>query len=168
VEKQAFRRALFALRNRDDALDAVQDAMMRLVRSYGARPAGEWPGLFYRILENRIKDMQRRRTVRNKVMAWLPAFVSTAGESEDPVARAPDPLSPDPEREAAGSEAMDALALAVDGLPRRQRQAFLLRALQGLDVAQTAVAMGVSAGSVKTHYSRALAKLREELGDHWL
>lgn len=164
-EKRAFGRAVFSLRDRDDALDAVQDAMLRLVRSYAGRPQKEWPGLFYRILENRIRDMQRRRTVRNKVMAWLPAF--GGGEQEDVIAAAPDPQSPDPEREAAGAHAMHALDLAVQDLPARQRQAFLLRAMNNLDVAQTATAMGVSSGSVKTHYSRALAKLREKLGDHW-
>src|SRR3954462_7552612 len=72
VEKRAFKIAQLGLRNDDDALDAVQDAMMKLVQSYAARSSEEWPPLFYRILANRIHDMQRRRTVRGRVMAWLP------------------------------------------------------------------------------------------------
>ena len=167
VERQAFGRAVFTLRDREEALDAVQDAMLRLVRGYAGRPAEEWPGLFYRILENRIRDLQRRRLVRNRVMAWLPSFRAAGEEAEDAIATAPDPACAGPEREAAGDIAMEALRDAVEELPARQRQAFLLRAMDNLDVAATAAAMGVSAGSVKTHYSRALARLREKLGDHW-
>src|SRR6187549_1807468 len=73
VEKRAFKIAQLGLRNDDDALDAVQDSMMKLVQSYGARPAEEWRPLFFRILANRIRDLQRRRTVRGRIMAWLPA-----------------------------------------------------------------------------------------------
>ena len=73
VELKAFKIAQTALRHEHDALDAVQDAMLQLTRAYANRPAEEWRPLFYRILENRIRDMQRRRTVRARVMAWLPA-----------------------------------------------------------------------------------------------
>src|SRR5207237_574531 len=72
VELKAFKIAQAALRHEDDALDAVQDAMLQLARAYAGRPPQEWKPLFYRILENRIRDMQRRRTVRRRVMAWLP------------------------------------------------------------------------------------------------
>src|SRR6202008_2009516 len=88
VEVRAFKIAQAALRHEDDALDAVQDAMLQLARAYSDRPAEEWKPLFYRILENRIRDMQRRRTVRNRVMSWLP-FRSEADEDEpDPIAEA--------------------------------------------------------------------------------
>src|SRR6186713_327858 len=86
VEKRAFKIAQLGLRNEDDALDAVQDAMMKLVQSYASRPEEEWRPLFYRILANGIRDMQRRRTVRGRIMAWLPARNSEDDEEFDPVA----------------------------------------------------------------------------------
>src|ERR1700733_216514 len=86
IERRAFRMAQAALRDPDDALDVVQDAMLKLARSYAARPSAEWRPLFYRILENGIRDLQRRRTVRKKFMTWLP------GPKEDPEGEAQDPL----------------------------------------------------------------------------
>lgn len=164
VEVRAFKIAQAALRHEDDALDAVQDAMLQLARAYSARPAEEWRPLFYRILENRIRDMQRRRTVRNRVMSWLPFRGDPDEDEPDPIAEAAsdDPL---PVRRLEIDEAMSALEKALGALPRRQRQAFLLRTLEGLDVAQTAQAMGCSEGSVKTHYFRALQTLRAQLGE---
>jgi RNA polymerase sigma-70 factor, ECF subfamily len=165
VELKAFRIAQAALRNEDDALDAVQDAMLQLARAYAARPPEEWKPLFYRILENRIRDMQRRRTVRGRIIAWLP---SRAGEEDDdepdPIQQAPSP-EPQPVRRLEINEAMGALEKALGELPRRQQQAFLLRSLEGLDVAETAAAMGCSQGSVKTHYFRAVQALRAQLGE---
>jgi RNA polymerase sigma-70 factor (ECF subfamily) len=164
VEVRAFKIAQAALRHEDDALDAVQDAMLQLARAYAERPAEEWKPLFYRILENRIRDMQRRRTVRNRVMSWLP-FRSDSEENEpDPIAEAASE-EPLPMRRLEIAEAMEALEKALGALPRRQQQAFLLRTMEGLDVAQTARAMGCSEGSVKTHYFRALQTLRAQLGD---
>jgi RNA polymerase sigma-70 factor, ECF subfamily len=165
IELKAFRIAQTALRNEDDALDAVQDAMLQLARAYAARPAEEWKPLFYRILENRIRDMQRRRTVRGRIMAWLPARGADEDDEEhDPIQQAPS-HEPQPMRRLEIDEAMGALQKALDRLPRRQQQAFLLRSLEGLDVAQTAAAMGCSQGSVKTHYFRAVQALRAQLGE---
>lgn len=166
AERRALVHARYALRNEDDALDAVQDAMLNLVRRYAARPKSEWPGLFYRILENRIRDMQRHRTVRARVLSFLPLVGSEADE-RDPVASAPDPARPDPQREAAGDAAMAALYATLETLPARQREAFVLRSLNGLSVQEAAAAMAVSEGSVKTHLSRALGKLREHLDEHY-
>src|SRR3984957_12323078 len=164
VELKAYKIAQAGLRHQDDALDAVQDAMLQLARAYADRPAEEWKPLFYRILENRIRDMQRRRTVRGRVMAWLPFRRDEDEEESDPIAQAPSPdLSPVGVVE--NDEERPALDGALRGLPARQRQAFLLRNLEGLDVAQTARAMGCSEGSVKTHYFRALQALRQKLGD---
>jgi RNA polymerase sigma-70 factor, ECF subfamily len=163
VELKAFKIAQASLRNEDDALDAVQDAMLQLARAYSDRTAEEWRPLFYRILENRIRDMQRRRTVRGRVMAWLPFRRDEDEEEVDPIAEAPSP-DPTPVARLEVDEAMQALETALQGLPQRQRQAFLLRNLEGLDVAQTAVAMGCSEGSVKTHYFRAVQALRTRLG----
>ena len=167
VELKAFKMAQAALRHEDDALDAVQDAMLQLARAYGGRPAQEWKPLFYRILENRIRDMQRRRTVRGRVIAWLPFRGDEDDEEPDPIAQAPSP-EPQPPRRLELEQAVGALEKALGGLPRRQQQAFLLRTLEGLDVAQTAAAMGCSQGSVKTHYFRALQALRARLGEFYL
>src|SRR6185312_5388041 len=102
VELKAFKIAQAALRHEEDALDAVQDAMLQLARAYSDRPAEEWKPLFYRILENRIRDMQRTRTVRNRVMSWLP-FRSEAAEDE-----------PDPIAEAASGDPLPVKRLEVD------------------------------------------------------
>ncbi len=162
VERKAFRMAQMALRHDEDALDAVQDAMLQLVRRYASRPSAEWRPLFYRILENRIRDLQRRRTVRGRFLAWMP-WKSGEDIEMDPVERAPDP-SPGPVARVEGEQIGTALQRAISLLPARQRQAFLLRNMEGLDVAETARAMGCSQGSVKTHYSRAVQSLREQLG----
>ena len=166
VERRAYRMAQIALRHDEDALDAVQDAMLQLVRRYANRPSREWPPLFFRILENRIRDLQRRRTVRGRVMALLPWSGGDDESDSDPVERAPDP-APGPAAETEGQEIGLALQEAVSRLPARQREAFLLRNLEGMDVAGTAAAMGCSEGSVKTHYSRAVQNLREQLGEFW-
>jgi RNA polymerase sigma-70 factor (ECF subfamily) len=164
VEKRAFKIAQLGLRNDDDALDAVQDSMMKLVQSYAARPVDEWRPLFYRILANRVRDMQRRRTVRGRIMAWLPVGNADDDEEYDPIAQAPSP-EVNPARRLELDEAIGVLEIAVAELPPRQQQAFLLRNFEGLDVAETASAMGCSEGSVKTHYFRALENLRARLGD---
>jgi RNA polymerase sigma-70 factor, ECF subfamily len=164
VELKAFKIAQSALRHEDDALDAVQDAMLQLSRAYADRPAEEWKPLFYRILENRIRDMQRRRTVRGRVLAWLPSRGEDDDDEADPIAQAPS-SEPQPVKRLELDEAMGALQKAVDALPQRQQQAFLLRTLEGMDVADTAKAMGCSEGSVKTHYFRAVQTLRAQLGD---
>ena len=166
VERKAFRIAQIALRHEDDALDAVQDAMLRLVNNYARRPPAEWPPLFYRILENCVRDVQRRRTVRARVMSWLPWVSADDEEFADPLEQAPDP-APQPPAQAQAAETLHALDEALAALPARQRQAFLLRNFEGFDVASTARAMGCSEGSVKTHYFRALQTLRARLGEYW-
>jgi RNA polymerase sigma-70 factor (ECF subfamily) len=167
VELKAFKIAQAALRHEDDALDAVQDAMLQLARAYSGRPAQEWKPLFYRILENRIRDMQRRRTVRGRVMAWFPARADDEDDDYDPIAQAAS-AEPLPLRRLELDEAVGALDEALKKLPPRQRQAFLLRSLEGLDVAETALAMGCSEGSVKTHYFRAVQALRAQLGELYI
>ena len=164
VEKRAFKIAQLSLRNDDDALDAVQDAMMKLARSYASRDSAEWRPLFYRILANGIRDMQRRRTVRGRIMAWLPARDAEDDEDFDPIAQAPS-HEPNPARRLELDQAIGALETAVAELPARQKQAFLLRNFEGLDTSETANAMGCSEGSVKTHYFRALETLRARLGE---
>jgi RNA polymerase sigma-70 factor, ECF subfamily len=167
VELKAFRIAQISLRQEQDALDVVQDAMFQLARAYGERPADEWKPLFYRILENRIRDVQRRRMVRNRVIAWLPFRRNDEDEEmPDPIEQAASPVA-GPVQQVQVDETLQALEVALQALPGRQRQAFLLRTMEGMDVAQTAAAMGCSEGSVKTHYFRAVNALRARLGDFW-
>lgn len=163
VERRAWRAAEIALHDPDEALDAVQDSMLRLVRHYSGKPAEEWPPLFWGILRRRITDLQRRRTVRNRILVWT-GRATRDDDEELPAWEAPD-LGPDPARALASRQAHAAMSKAVRALPRRQQQAFLLRVLEGLDVADTAKAMGCSAGSVKTHLSRAMDALRTQLED---
>ena len=166
VERRALRIAEIAVRNREDALDLVQEAMIKLSGKYAGNSSDEWPPLFYRILQNGIRDYHRRQAVRNRVMVWFGK--SSNGETEyDPIAAAPDPAARTPDQELQSGETMRQLERAVAALPNRQREAFMLRTFEGLDVRGTATAMGVSEGSVKTHYSRAVHTLREALGEHW-
>lgn len=166
VERRAFRMADIAVRNREDALDIVQDAMLRFVRRYAARPGDEWPPLFFRVLRNRIIDHQRSQAVRNRVIAWfMPG--READDPTDPGAVAPDRATPNPEQQAGINDAMERLEHAIGALPERQRQAFLLRAMEGLNVATTASAMNCSDGSVKQHYYRAVRSLRAALKEYW-
>lgn len=160
VERRALRMAELALGQREDAMDAVQEAMIKLV-AYRERPAGEWTPLFWSILRRQVTDKHRRDAVRRRFMAVL-----GRGEEpgEDPLEMLPDP-GEDPARRHADGQAWAALGRALRRLPRRQREAYLLRELQGLDVAQTAAAMGCSDGSVKTHLSRAMSALRLQLED---
>ncbi|MDX1569143.1 MAG: RNA polymerase sigma factor [Xanthomonadales bacterium] len=157
VERQAFRMALLGVSDEQEALDIVQDVMLAFVRRYGRKPADEWAPLFFRCLENRIRDWYRRSSVRRRWMVWLdrpdqPAAAERFG-SEEP--RPADAMSHD--------EFGVALEEALRSLPHRQRQAFLYRIWQGLSGSETALAMGCSEGSVKTHLFRALAALRERL-----
>ena len=166
VERRALRIAEISVRDRDEALDLVQEAMIKLVRNYADRPDNEWTPLFYRILQNGVRDWHRRQAVRNRVMVWFGR--STGDDDErDPVASAPDPAGRTPDEYLEMQDAMESLELAVAALPRRQKEAFILRTFEGLDVAGTAASMGCSQGSVKTHYSRAIHSLREILGEHW-
>ena len=166
VERRALRFAEIAVRDRDEALDIVQDAMIKLARNYAEQPSEEWTPLFYRILQNRIRDWHRRQVVRNRVMVWFGKGAS-ADNDYDPVAQAADPVGRTPDEMLETGEAMERLEDAVGRLPARQREAFMLRTFEGLDVAGTAMAMGCSEGSVKTHYSRAVHSLRDALGEHW-
>jgi RNA polymerase sigma-70 factor (ECF subfamily) len=166
VERRALRIAEIGVRDRDEAMDLVQDAMIRLARKYADKDVAEWTPLFYRILQNGVRDWHRRQAVRKRVMAWF-GRSNRDDEEYDAIAAAPDPAGRSPEEELQLAEAMLSLEGGVAALPGRQREAFMLRTFEGLDVAGTAIAMGCSEGSVKTHYSRAVHSLRETLGEHW-
>jgi RNA polymerase sigma-70 factor, ECF subfamily len=162
IGPRAFRIARMGLREDQDALDAVQDAMIKLVRRYADRPQGEWTPLFYAILRNCVHDLQRSHRSQNSLVAWLKRFVPS-GEAEVAEIGAR-PVSAPPE-ELESEQQLGRLERAIGRLPARQREAFLLRNVEELDVRETAAAMGCTEGSVKTHYSRAVRALREQLGD---
>ena len=157
VSTRAFRFAELGLRHREDALDAVQDAMTRMV-GYRDRGPSEWTPLFWSVLRSRIIDVQRRRTFRLK---WL----TDAREPDGGEIDWADESTPDPSRAHDGREAWGHLSAALRALPTRQREAFTLRVLEELDVEATAKVMGCSAGSVKTHLFRAREALQKQLED---
>lgn len=161
VEKSAFHLARAAVRDPEEALDIVQDAMFTLARKYGAKPAAEWRPLFFRILQNRIRDWHRRSAVKRRVLT------EAVTEGVDHIEQADGGESANPMEKANLLSATSSLSSAVEVLPLRQQQAFLLRAIEGMDIKETARAMGCSQGSVKTHYSRAVHTLRDALQEHW-
>jgi len=164
VEKRAFRIAQIATSNSDEAFDIVQDAMFKLVEKYSGKSEDEWQPLFHRILQSRIRDWYRRNTVRNRFRTWLS---SSLDDDEDPIQAVEDTAGRSPETELQTGRSIEALEAALQKLPMRQQQGFMLRAWEGLDVRETASAMSCAEGSVKTHYSRAIHSLRETLGEHW-
>lgn len=163
VELRAFHLVRLRLGNPDDAHDVVQDGMERFVRHYRDRPREEWTRLFYGIIHNRVRDYYRHGQVRKRL---LKDNSPDEEDRQDPMERFEGPSSLRPERQVGEERSMQALVVAVSDLPQRQQEAVTLRVIQGLDVEETAKAMGCSQGSVKTHLSRALASLREELGEH--
>jgi len=169
VEKRAFKQAVYALRNDDAALDAVQDAMLKLSVSYGERPAEEFPMLFQRILQNVIYDALRRQKVRN---TWTTLLSSFVGDDEQDSDNDPlDTLAADSDAAYASTphghyeraRTLAAIEREIERLPNRQREAFLMRYWEEMDIAETAAAMGCSEGSVKTHCSRATQTLAAAL-----
>jgi RNA polymerase sigma-70 factor (ECF subfamily) len=164
VEKRAYRIARIATGSSDEALDIVQDAMLKLVEKYADKSESELGPLFHTILQSRIRDWYRRSSVRNRFRSWLG---NDDEDDEDALAQIADPAGRPPEEQLAARGGIEALQEALGKLPLRQQQVFLLRAWEGLDVRETAKAMQCAEGSVKTHYSRALAALRVKLGDHW-
>ena len=157
--------AEIATGNKEDALDILQDAMYKLVQKYASRDPKEWGPLFQTILQSRINDWHRRSKVRNRFRVWLGRKDDDA--IEDPIQTAPDQRQATQEQQLDTERNVERLIDGIRKLSARQQQAFMLRVWEGLDVADTAKIMKCSQGSVKTHYSRAVHSLREELGDDW-
>jgi RNA polymerase sigma-70 factor (ECF subfamily) len=164
IQARAVVIARMSLGNEDDALDAVQDAMVAFIRRYGDRPADERRPLFHRILNNQVTDVHRTRIRRGKWW-WRPARSTMDEGLPDPVdqATAEPAVMPQPDGHLEHDQFAGRLEQALTALPDRQRQVFLLRAWEQLNVRETAEALGISTGSVKTHYFRAQARLRELL-----
>lgn len=167
VERRAFKQALFAVRDEDAALDIVQDSMMRLSEKYGGKPVEELPLLFQRILQNAIRDYYRRSRTRMERFTSLSALEGDADDPADPLEtiELDDEINPfaTPHAALLQAETLSLVEEALQNLPPRQREAFLLRYWEGLDIAETAAAMGCTEGSVKTHCSRATHTLAAAL-----
>lgn len=168
VEKRAFKRTVYTVRDEDAALDIVQDSMIRLAEKYADRPAAELPLLFQRIMSNATMDWFRRRKVRNAVMQNMSDFEGSDEDGDfdllESLETRDGALGAESAADTYGREQM---LLLIEGqvaqLPGRQREAFLLRYWEELDVAETAAVMGCSEGSVKTHCSRAVHALAKSL-----
>lgn len=170
VERRAFKQTVYAVRDEHSALDIVQDSMLKLAEKYADKPVAEYPMLFQRILQNTMRDFWRRQKVRNLWTTLLSSFGAGQDGEEDH-----DPLdtidvedeSENPMVQLEQSQTMKIIEKAIEKLPARQREAFILRYWEDMDVAETAEVMGCSQGSVKTHCSRAvhtLATLLEKQG----
>lgn len=169
VERRAFKRTAFAVRDDDAALDIVQDAMIRLCTSYAEKPRNEWPMLFQRILSNATLDWFRRQKVRNAVFQNMGDLEASAGGDDGgdlnllEILDIDVPATEGAEDTANRAEILGLIEVEIGELPLRQREAFLLRYWEEMDVAETAEVMGCSQGSVKTHCSRAIASLAKAL-----
>lgn len=155
VQSKAYAQAVSAVGNRDEALDIVQDTMFKLAKSYATRHADEWPMLFQRILQNQIRDWYRRQKVRSILFWWDQA----PSESSESSANALSEIE-SPEEMMVSGRRMGGIDVALKKLPLRQQQAFLLRALWGHSVEETAQILGCKAATVKTHYARAIKMLK--------
>lgn len=162
IERRAYRIALSAVGDPEEALDIVQDSMLKLARLYAGKTEPEWRILFNRILQSRIRDWYRRQRVRRAVIGWLPRNWDSE-ESEDSLAQVEQPGTHNPRQLLENDELIIHIDAAVRALPQRQREAFFHRCWDGLSTKDTATAMKISEGSVKTHYSRALKTLRNLL-----
>ena len=168
VEKRAFKRSIYHVRNEESALDIVQDSMMKLAEHYGHKPAAELPMLFQRILSNCTLDWFRRQKTRNALFSNMSDFQSAGENEEFDLLETLSLQNHSDQTESAESSTQRAQTLReieteIQELPARQREAFLMRYWEELDVAETAAAMGCSEGSVKTHCSRAVQALSKAL-----
>ena len=173
VERRAYKHALYAVRNEENALDIVQDAMLNLVQSYSDKPPSEWPMLFTRILQNAIHNHFRRNKVRDY---WTPNFSQFDTSEDEEESNSMDVIEAIMSRTSNQStfstedvvkreQILNKIEELIKNLPTRQREAFLLRYWEDLSVSETAQAMGCSEGSVKTHCSRAAHALAEALSE---
>ena len=165
IERRAFHMARLRTGTADAAMDIVQDSMYKLVEKYSHKSSKEWKPLFYRILNSKVTDYYRRKVVRDRIFFWT----SNRGNEEELgniIENSPASLSENPDKMLHRQQRITKIAKAVDRLPRRQREAFMLRCWEGMSTIETAKSMDCSEGSVKTHYSRAMHSLREYLEEY--
>lgn len=163
IEKKAYRMVLMSVGQHADAIDILQDSMIKLVQKYTDKPSAQWRPLFYRIVNNKIIDWHRQQKLKNLLFFW---------KSDDDDEKNLDNELVDetkslklPEEELIKQQQQADMLKELEALSEKQRQCFLLRSWEGLSVAETANVMGCSQGSVKTHYFRAVTKLREVIGE---
>ncbi len=168
MEKKAFKRACYHVRDEDAALDILQDSMIKLCKSYGDKPVAELPMLFQRILSNTVLDWFRRQKTRNALFTNMGDFASDDADADFDLLEVT--TNPDVKASSESAETwigrvqtLEHIETAIMGLPARQREAFLLRYWEEMDLAETAAVMGCSEGSVKTHCSRAIQALSKTL-----
>jgi RNA polymerase sigma-70 factor (ECF subfamily) len=171
VERRAYKQAMFAVRDEHVALDIVQDSMLKLSEKYASRPAQEFPLVFQRILQNTIRDFYRRQKVRSTWTTPISSLIGDGDDDHDPLetidVENESPYAAPPPKQLERTQVLEIIDKELEKLPARQRQAFILRYWEELDVAEAAAAMGCSEGSVKTHCSRAthtLAAALKKLG----
>jgi RNA polymerase sigma-70 factor (ECF subfamily) len=170
IEGRAFRIAMLSVNNQATALDLVQEAMLKLAEKYAGNPPEDWPLLFHRILHNAILDHHRRQKVRRAWVSLLGDLVPQSDENdaspiEDTIFDLADRPEHEPEAQLQSKQVLERIDQALADLPLRQRQAFVLRYWEDMDISQTAQVMGCSEGSVKTHCSRAMKALSDALAD---
>lgn len=170
VDKKAYKMANIATLNSQDALDIVQDTMEKMVRNYSKKQPEEWPPLFYRILHNSIMDFHRKKKFRNLFFFWQQheqedesSFEASNSFSGSISGSLSSNEETNPDALFAKSENIDQMLVAIEALAPKQQQCFLLRCWQGFSVAKTAKIMKCSEGTIKTHYSRAVTKLKIQL-----
>ena len=168
VEKRAFKRSVYHVRDEEAALDIVQDSMMKLAEHYGDKPADELPMLFQRILSNCTLDWFRRQKTRNALFSNMGDFESDSDEGDFDLLETFALQDGSQQSESAEdairrAQILREIEAEIEELPPRQREAFLLRYWEDMDVAETAATMGCSEGSVKTHCSRAVQALSKAL-----
>lgn len=169
MEKRAYKRSLYHVRDEDAALDIVQESMLKLAEHYGDKPANELPMLFQRILSNCTLDWFRRQKTRNAVFTRMSDFEGPDDDGTDfdllETYNGPDDLTAAQSAQTLTERAqtLQGIETEIQGLPARQREAFLMRYWEEMDVAETAAAMGCSEGSVKTHCFRAIQALAKAL-----
>ena len=168
VEKRAFKRSIYHVRNEESALDIVQDSMMKLAEHYGHKPVAELPMLFQRILSNCTLDWFRRQKTRNTLFSNMSDFESAGDDGEFDLLEILNTQNHSEQTESAETstqrmQTLREIEVEIQKLPARQREAFLMRYWEELDVAETAAVMGCSEGSVKTHCSRAVQALAKGL-----
>ena len=168
IERRAFHMARISTNNVDDAHDIVQDTMYKLVEKYANKAPADWKPLFYTILRSKTTDYYRRKAIRDKVFPWRKPGTNESDDYLEPLINLSISASTDdPDSMFVRAERLQQLTSAIKQLPLRQQQTFMFRAWEGLSTLQTATAMGCTEGSVKTHYSRAMKRLRALLGDYY-
>ena len=158
IEKRAFRMAQMATLCEADALDIVQEAMIKLVTKYGERDSGEWRPLFFKILENRILDWHRKQQVMKKLFFWRKPNLEIGTQDENEIEQVDH--HGDGESQLISEQLGERLLESIVSLPLKQQQCFILRSWEGLSIKETAAAMNINENSVKTHYARAIEKLK--------